>query len=276
MAEIRENGWSLSVPKYVDTTEPVEEIDVSEKLKEIAEIDQQKTNLQDDLMDGLYQENHDCKFKSVQFGPREVEVPKTWEKQRLNNVTEIVTRGKQPEYVEENGVPVINQSCIYWDGFYPEELKLLDPDVASEWKDKYFVKKGDVLINSTGKGTLGRALEWTKPSGEYALDSHVTRVKTDTSRLLPKFLRYYLESNHGQKMLYVYCVAGSTGQIELSKTDLQSMPILLPPVEEQRQIADKFDSISSEIRRMKERRNSLEQLKNGLMQDLLTGTTRTV
>jgi type I restriction enzyme S subunit len=77
-------------------------------------------------------------------------------------------------------------------------------------------------------------------------------------------------------MLYVYCVAGSTGQIELSKTDLQSMPILLPPVEEQRQIADKFDSISSEIRRMKERRNSLEQLKNGLMQDLLTGTTRTV
>jgi|AntDeeMetagen285_2_1112576.scaffolds.fasta_scaffold02219_3 type I restriction enzyme S subunit len=226
--------------------------------------------MQDLLIRGM---NHD-EYEERYLGPQKLEIPAEWEKSRLEDVSEIITRGKQPTYVEEGGVPVLNQSCIYWDGFHPEALKRLDKDVADGWKNKYWVKNGDVLINSTGKGTLGRALEWTKESDIHALDSHITRVHPDKSVLDPTYFRYYLESTHGQKMLYAFCVAGSTGQIELSKSDLQTMPILLPPVEEQREISEAFHRVNDKLQDEQETKEDLQELKRGLKQDLLTGKKR--
>jgi type I restriction enzyme S subunit len=226
--------------------------------------------MQDLLTKGIGHNDYEEQY----LGPRRLEIPRNWEKSRLEEVSEIITRGKQPTYVEEGGVPVLNQSCIYWDRFHPEALKRLDSEVADGWKDKYWVKEGDVLINSTGKGTLGRALEWTKESDTHALDSHITRVHPDESVLDPTYFRFYLESNHGQKMLYAFCVAGSTGQIELSKTDLQTMPILLPPIEEQREISEAFHRVNKKLQDEQETKEELQELKRGLMQDLLTGKVR--
>jgi type I restriction enzyme S subunit len=75
-------------------------------------------------------------------------------------------------------------------------------------------------------------------------------------------------------MLYAFCVAGSTGQIELSKTDLQTMPILLPPVEEQREISEAFHRVNKKLQDEQETKEELQNLKRGLMQDLLTGNVR--
>lgn len=226
--------------------------------------------MQDLLLHGIDHE----RFKEQYLGPRRLEMPENWQKVRMDEVTEVITRGKQPTYVENGGVPVLNQSCIYWDGFHPDELKYLDSEVASDWKDKYWVKNGDVLINSTGKGTLGRALEWMEDSNTHALDSHITRVHPDESVLDPTYLRFYLESNHGQKMLYAFCVAGSTGQIELSKTDLQTMPLLLPPIDEQKDISEAFHRANNMMGVAQEEKSKLQELKRGLMQDLLTGNRR--
>lgn len=221
-----------------------------------------KTGLMQDLLTrGI---GHDT-YEERYLGPQRIKVPEGWTKSRLEDVSEIITRGKQPTYVEEGGVPVLNQSCIYWDGFHPRELKRLDGEVAASWKDKYWVKEGDVLINSTGKGTLGRALEWTQESDTHALDSHITRVHPDESVLDPTYFRFYLESNHGQKMLYAFCVAGSTGQIELSKSDLQTMPVLLPPVEEQRAISEAFHRVNNKLQDEQETKTELQELKRGLM-----------
>jgi type I restriction enzyme S subunit len=155
---------------------------VDEQIQQTDEMIQKTIELKRGLMQDLLTRGirHDD-YEEQYLGPRRLEIPAAWKKARLEEVSEIITRGKQPTYVEEGGVPVLNQSCIYWDGFHPEELKRLDSEVADGWKDKYWVKEGDVLINSTGKGTLGRALEWTKESDTHALDSHITRVHPDKS-----------------------------------------------------------------------------------------------
>jgi type I restriction enzyme S subunit len=75
-------------------------------------------------------------------------------------------------------------------------------------------------------------------------------------------------------MLYAFCVAGSTGQIELSKSDLQTMPILLPPVEEQREISEAFHRVNDKLQDEQETKEDLQELKRGLKQDLLTGKKR--
>ena len=207
-------------------------------------------------------------FRQTQLGPRTITVPDHWSRVRIKDVSEVVTRGKQPTYVDDPGVPVLNQSCIYWDGYYQENLKYLDEDVAEDWKSKHFATKGDILINSTGQGTLGRALYWDKESGTHAIDSHITRVSVDPDTIDPEFLRYYLESTWGQTMLYVFCVAGSTGQIELSKTDLMSMPLLSPPVEEQRGIAETLSVVDEQIQQTDDIIKETKGLREGLMQDL--------
>jgi type I restriction enzyme S subunit len=256
--------------RIVDILSKVDE-QIQQTDKIIEETEELKRGLMQDLLVKGIGHND---FRKDNLGPQEIEIPSNWEKARLGDVAETITRGKQPTYVEEGGVPVLNQSCIYWDGFHPDALKRLDGDVAEDWKDKYWVKSGDVLINSTGKGTLGRALEWTKESDTHALDSHITRVHPDESVLDSTYFRFYLESSHGQKMLYAFCVAGSTGQIELSKSDLQTMPILLPPVEEQREISEAFHRVNEKLHDEQETKEELQELKRGLMQDLLTGDVR--
>jgi len=64
-------------------------------------------------------------------------------------------------------------------------------------------------------------------------------------------------------------VAGSTGQIELSKSDLMSMPLLCPPIEEQRQISDILSTVDKQIQQTDEVIEKTKELKKGLMQDLL-------
>lgn len=220
------------------------------------------------MSETIQAENIPDGFRQTQLGPRTITVPEHWSRVRIKDVSEVVTRGKQPTYVDKPGIPVLNQSCIYWDGYHQKNLKYLDEDVAEDWKPKHFVTKGDIVINSTGQGTLGRALYWDKESGTHAIDSHITRVSVDSETIDPEFLRYYLESTWGQTMLYVFCVAGSTGQIELSKTDLMSMPLLSPPVEEQRRIADILSKVDDQIQQTDKIIEETEMLKEGLMQDL--------
>jgi type I restriction enzyme S subunit len=200
-----------------------------------------------------------------QFGPFILSTPGEWTAKRLGEIKRLITRGKQPTYADE-GVPVINQECIYWDGWHFENLRYLDEEVAKDWKEKYYPQSGDVILNSTGQGTLGRAQVYPGDK-RRAIDSHVTLLRTEEG-LNPHFHRYFLESYLGQALLYSMCVNGSTGQIELSKTRLDLLPIPLPPLEEQRRIATILYNIDQAIQKTEEIIEQSERLRTGFMQDL--------
>ncbi|MDS0243405.1 MULTISPECIES: restriction endonuclease subunit S [unclassified Haloferax] len=202
-----------------------------------------------------------------QFGPFTLSTPGDWTAKRLGDIKQLITRGKQPTYADE-GVPVINQECIYWDGWHFENLRYLDADVAEGWKEKYFPERDDVILNSTGQGTLGRAQVY--PDDERrAVDSHVTLLRTD-DELLPHFHRYFLESHLGQALLYSMCVNGSTGQIELSKTRLDLLPVPLPPIEEQRKIASILYNLDQAIQKTNEIVDQAKHIKSGVVQQVFS------
>ncbi|WP_254769261.1 restriction endonuclease subunit S [Salinilacihabitans rarus] len=204
-------------------------------------------------------------LEQEQFGPFTLSTPGEWTAKRLGDIKNLITRGKQPTYADE-GVPVINQECIYWDGWHFENLRFLEPEVAEDWKEKYFPNPGDVILNSTGQGTLGRAQVY--PDNERrAIDSHVTLIRTERE-LNPYFHRYFLESHLGQALLYSMCVNGSTGQIELSKTRLDLLPTPLPPLEEQNKIATVLDNLDQAILKIDELLDQVLRLKKAVAQDL--------
>jgi type I restriction enzyme S subunit len=199
-----------------------------------------------------------------QFGPFTLSTPGEWTAKRLGKIKRLITRGKQPTYADE-GVPVINQECIYWDGWHFENLRYLDEDVADGWKEKYFPNSGDVILNSTGQGTLGRAQVYPDEK-RRAIDSHVTLLRTD-DELNPYFHRYFLESYLGQALLYSMCVNGSTGQIELSKTRLDLLPVPLPPLKEQRKIATVLHNVDQAIQKTEQVVDQAERVKKGVIQE---------
>jgi type I restriction enzyme S subunit len=187
------------------------------------------------------------KMKSAQLGPKEIEIPNDWQVNRLGDVIETAHRGKQPVYDSTSDVPVINQSCIRWHGFDETELRYLDEKEANSWKDKYFVSNGDVLLNSNGKGTLGRAIMWRGESGHYAFDSCITKIES-SDNLDSEYLKYYFESSHGQQTLLAFCEEGSTGQTSISKIDLLSTPIVRPPLKQQKNIVEIISEVEKQLR----------------------------
>jgi type I restriction enzyme S subunit len=200
-----------------------------------------------------------------QFGPFTLSTPGEWSAKRLSDIKRLITRGKQPTY-DDDGIPVINQECIYWDGWHFENLRYLDENVGEDWKDKYFAQRGDIILNSTGQGTLGRAQVYPD-NKRRAIDSHVTLIRTEDD-LNPHFHRYFFESHLGQALLYSMCVNGSTGQIELSKTRLDLQPVPLPPLSEQRKIATVLYTVDRAIEKTEEIVEQVERTKQALTQSL--------
>ncbi len=85
------------------------------------------------------------------------ELPSGWAEVTIEQVADYVQRGKSPKYIEHSDLPVINQKCIRWWGVDEEYLKFVHPDQWGSWTEERFVRPGDILWNSTGTGTVGRA-----------------------------------------------------------------------------------------------------------------------
>jgi type I restriction enzyme S subunit len=162
-------------------------------------------------------------------------VPAGWKAEKLKNVCLYIQRGKSPSYVEESDVFALNQKAVRWGKIEGENLKFHDPEVAIP--KKHFIKAGDIVVNSTGDGTIGRAYLFQVDKSDLFADSHVTIVRVDVSRLLPEYLVNLLATREYQDLIYSL-VTGSTGQLELNKSNLENLPLLCPPIQVQRELVD--------------------------------------
>ncbi|MBM7556770.1 restriction endonuclease subunit S [Halanaerobacter jeridensis] len=212
-------------------------------------------------------------FKEVRIGPRVYNLPKNWNVIKLKKITDYISRGRRPNYVEKSPYKIINQACIYWDKIYKENVKFLDEEAWENLNEERKLKNNDVLLNSTGKGTIGRA-NCFDGEENYTCDGHVTIIRPSKNKLNSRYLKGFIESYEGQKHLERFCIRGSTNQVELSKTELERMYITLPPLEEQKKIANILSSADNKIQKKEEQKEKLKELKKGLMQKLLTGEIR--
>ena len=160
---------------------------------------------------------------------------KGWSLKRIGDLFSLISRGKQPSYVDHSSVRVVNQACIYWDRFNFENVKYHD---LQSGKKTLPVKKDCILINSTGTGTLGRCNVFPELTDGYVyvVDSHVT-VLAESHDVNAYFFKCFLQREDVQKKIYAECVNGSTNQIELSKEKLSDVLLIVPPMELQEQFA---------------------------------------
>lgn len=155
-------------------------------------------------------------------------------KVELTELVSFVSRGKSPTYVDESPIIALNQKAIRWGSIDKNALKYHDAEVTIN-KD-FFVRKGDIVINSTGDITMGRAYFFKEEVENLFADSHVTILRLDKNKLLPEFLIQVFPLAHYQTQIY-NLVTGSTGQLELPKSQLLKLKVEVPPLPVQRRIA---------------------------------------
>lgn len=81
-------------------------------------------------------------------------------------------------------------------------------------ENRNIIKKGDILLASTGDGTLGKCCVFDKDIPAIA-DGHVTIIRVDKKKIDPYYLTDYLRCGFGKKQIDCFC-SGSTGLIELT------------------------------------------------------------
>lgn len=196
--------------------------------------------------------------------------PMGWNKKNLKNITTFLRRGKSPVYSDRNeGLLIINQDCIRWDKIDLDKVKY--HKLPGKILDEFYLIKNDILINSTGTGTIGRVNQWANNDLLAVVDGHVTIIRIMENEADSRYVRYFLSSEVGQRYLESVCYTGSTNQIELSKRYLAKFNLPCPSLPEQYAIANILSKVDEVIKVIENCINEVEKLKKSLLQNLLTG-----
>ena len=201
------------------------------------------------------------------------EVPSSWVWTTLGEICIFLSRGKSPKYKDNDRTyPVFAQKCnLKEGGISLEQARFIDPNTIDKWAEEYKLKTGDILINSTGTGTVGRTRLFNESClGDYPFvvpDSHVSVVRTH-DEILSEFIYAYISSNFVQQYLEEN-LAGSTNQKELYISVLDNINIPLPPYKEQKRIADEIERWNRQTYKIEVNRDNLthtiKQVKNKVL-----------
>jgi len=195
------------------------------------------------------------------------EVPKGWEVTLLKDAVTELRRGISPKYTEAlNSVIVINQRCIR---NHTINFSLARKHDSSKRKiDGRELQIGDVLVNSTGVGTLGRIASVRYLDSITVVDSHVTVVRANDKKVSRAYLQGFLLEN--EKFIEA-SGAGTTGQTELRKEVLQEIKFPNPAVALHQQFDSIIYKINQEIASLEKMNISLSHVRDTLLPKLLSG-----
>jgi hypothetical protein len=163
-------------------------------------------------------------------------------------------RGKQPSYTNR-GRPVINSKHVQPNRVILDGNRKAIANPISDLQIRY----GDVLVNGTGRGTIGRAAPYLQPS-EAVPDNHVTILRSPD--LDPVFISLYLNSVAGQLQVEMH-QRGSSGQLELYPFDIRKFLIWSAPEDLQQELRSLHERAAAAECKSKE---LLEQAKSRVEQ----------
>ncbi|MFG1866201.1 restriction endonuclease subunit S [Microbispora bryophytorum] len=186
----------------------------------------------------------------------------------VESVASTLTRGVAPKYSESpDDLIVLNQKCVRGGRVNLEPSRLT---LREKVKAPKLLLPNDVLVNSTGVGTLGRVARWTRGI-DATVDSHITIVRFDASKVDPICAGFaMLQAQPEIEALG----EGSTGQTELSRGQLGALEITLPSPAQQRELRKKLDSLEERADHAIAESAALATLRDALLPQLMSGRLR--
>jgi len=204
------------------------------------------------------------KFKDSPLG----KIPEEWEVVRLGEVGEIISGSTPSTYNDE-----------YWNGeivwITPNDLSNIE-NIFIENSSRKITQKGlkscsTKIISANSVVVSSRApIGYVKVSKVPFATNQGCKSIEYNGKFSPIFLAFLL-SNKVQDMINMG--SGTTFQ-EITKSNLAKILIPLPPLPEQQRIAEILSQIDQTIEKEQQYKEKLKRIKQGLMEDLLTGKVR--
>lgn len=181
-----------------------------------------------------------------------------WKTKNLGEICELINRGISPKYTSSDGVCVLNQKCVRDHKINFDLSRIHDFKTKNVSREK-FIQVGDVLVNSTGTGTLGRVAQVKELPFEATVDSHITIARPRKNIFDAAFFGYamiFIEEEIAKRG------DGCGGQTELARNTLKNDFIVTYPesIIEQKYIVTVLDKSFAAIAKAKT--NAEKNLKN--------------
>lgn len=196
------------------------------------------------------------------------ELPQGWQTITLGEITTKVGSGATPrggsQSYQQTGIPLIRSQNVRFEGFSSEGLVFLNRKQAEKLKE-VTVQSGDVLLNITG-ASIGRVTQAPSEMAGARVNQHVCIIRLEDG-FSSAFVARFLASPAVQSMIWTEQY-GVTRQA-LTKGQILDFSIPVPPVEEQRRIVERLESLFAEVERCKERMAKIPVLLKRFRQSVL-------
>tara|TARA_R110001583_G_scaffold9281_3_gene44190 strand:+ start:1734 stop:2966 length:1233 start_codon:yes stop_codon:yes gene_type:complete len=206
------------------------------------------------------------KFKQTELG----EIPESWEIVELHKHCQVQGGyAFKSSAFQQDGIPLVRISNITDEGVVIGSSGPCLSEGEAIDRSAFLLQNGDILMALSG-ATTGK---WGVFEGETValLNQRVGRFKTkNTEKLSPSFLIYIVASLSDE----IRAAAYGGAQPNISPKNIGKNKICLPPLSEQRAISDLLSASDNATKHSSLEFESLQELKSGLMSDLLTGRKR--
>lgn len=200
-------------------------------------------------------------------------IPNGWISVNLGEVLDGIDAGWSPACIETPPSPgewgVLKVSAVTSGHYLAHESKTLPINLRP--RPEIEVRAGDILVaRANGVADLvGVCAEVRCTPSRLMLSDKVLRLRTKSGMLEPAFLGFTLKSPSARKQIHS-AMSGSSGQKNISQRQIRALIQVLPPLPEQRRIAEVLGTIDEAISQTEQLIQKLKQMKQGLLHDLLT------
>jgi type I restriction enzyme S subunit len=195
-----------------------------------------------------------------------------WVRNELKNlVSTPITDGPHLTPIfHESGVPFLSVNNLANNRIDLTDLRFISKADDEIFSKKCKPRKGDVLL---GKAASVGKVAIVEDEFDFNIWSPIALIRS-SDQVHAKFLYYQLLS--ADCITQVMLLTNSSSQGNIGMGDIEKIQISYPCLEEQTAIAKVFSDMDSDLASLESRLTKTRDLKQGMMQELLTGRTRLV
>lgn len=199
----------------------------------------------------------------------------SWRRYKVGDLVKGHYSGPSPTCEERNVCSerewgLLKTTAITWDGGWDWTRHKVPP--RQYWNQPAIeVQPGDVIVTKAGpRHRVGVVVHVDATPPRIMVSGKMVGLRPDDGIVLPAVLAGVLATAEPQKFLDHRTTGMAESQVNFSNSVLLQTPLKLPPLPEQRRIAEVLDTLDEAIRKTEQVIAKLQQMKQGLLHDLLT------
>ncbi|MGG2093977.1 restriction endonuclease subunit S [Bacillus sp. S13(2024)] len=202
------------------------------------------------------------------------EIPEHWDLKKIGYLGRLQNGISKSSDAFGSGYPFVSYGDVYRNGVLPNSVDGL-VNSSEEERQLYSVEKGDVFFTRTSEtiDEIGFASTCLKTLANATFAGFLIRFRPTSDKIIPSYSKYYFRSSLGRR--YFVKEMNIVTRASLGQGLLRNFIVILPPTEEQEEIAKyldfKTDAIDKSIYLIKSQIQKLKEYRQSLIYEVVTG-----